>query len=68
MPVLCTDPSRLENLPDRRMLLRMGRAMVGLYCAAFAQVPRRITLDIDDWAGARFLETAPSATFPRNGE
>jgi hypothetical protein len=40
--------SRLENLPDRRMLLKMGRAMVGLYCAAFAQVPRRITLDIDD--------------------
>ncbi len=40
--------SRLENLPDRRMLLRMGRAMVGLYCASFAQVPKRITLDIDD--------------------
>lgn len=40
--------SRLENLPDRRMLLGMGRAMVGLYCASFAQVPKRITLDIDD--------------------
>jgi Transposase DDE domain group 1 len=40
--------SRMENLPDRRMLLRMGRAMVGLYCASFAQVPKRITLDIDD--------------------
>src|SRR5207344_1394725 len=40
--------SRMENLPDPRMLLRMGRAMVGLYCAAFAQVPKRITLDIDD--------------------
>jgi Transposase DDE domain group 1 len=40
--------SRLENLPDRRMLLRMARAMVGLYCASFAQVPKRITLDIDD--------------------
>jgi hypothetical protein len=40
--------SRLENRPDRRMLLRMGRAMVGLYCASFAQVPQRITLDIDD--------------------
>ena len=39
--------SRLENLPDRRMLLRMARAMVGLYCASFAQVPKRITLDID---------------------
>jgi Transposase DDE domain group 1 len=40
--------SRLENLPDRRMALRMARAMVGLYCASFAQVPKRITLDIDD--------------------
>jgi len=40
--------SRLENLPDRRMLLKMGRAMVGLYCASFAQVPTRIVLDIDD--------------------
>jgi hypothetical protein len=40
--------SRLENLPDRRMLLRMAQAMVELYCASFAQVPRRITLDIDD--------------------
>lgn len=40
--------SRLENLPDRRMLLRMARAMVALYCASFAQVPKRITLDIDD--------------------
>jgi Transposase DDE domain group 1 len=40
--------SRLENLPDKRMLLRMARAMVGLYCASFAQVPKRITLDIDD--------------------
>jgi hypothetical protein len=40
--------SRLENLPDRRMLLKMARAMVGLYCASFAQVPTRIVLDIDD--------------------
>jgi hypothetical protein len=40
--------SRLENLPGRRMLLRMARAMVGLYCASFAQVPKRIVLDIDD--------------------
>ena len=40
--------SRLKNLPDRRMLLRMARAMIGLYCASFAQVPKRITLDIDD--------------------
>jgi hypothetical protein len=40
--------SRLENLPDARALLRMGRAMVDLYCGSFRQVPRRITLDIDD--------------------
>ena len=31
-----------------RSLLRMGRAMVDLYCASFRQVPRRIVLDIDD--------------------
>src|SRR6202522_2922484 len=40
--------SRLENLPDVRALLRMGRAMVDLYCASFREVPKRITLDIDD--------------------
>jgi len=47
---LCSQPtiSRLENQPDRRALLRMGRAMVAFYCASFRQVPRCITLDIDD--------------------
>jgi len=40
--------SRLENLPDARALLRMGRAMIDLYCASFTQVPKRIILDIDD--------------------
>ena len=40
--------SRLENLPDARALLRMGRTMVDLYCESFRQVPKRITLDIDD--------------------
>jgi hypothetical protein len=40
--------SRLENLPDTRALLRMARAMVDLYCESFHQVPKRITLDIDD--------------------
>src|SRR3954451_24786541 len=47
---LCSQPtiSRLENLPRPRDLLRMGQAMVGLYCASFRQVPRRIVLDIDD--------------------
>lgn len=47
---LCSQPtiSRLENLPDTRALLRMGRVMVALYCASFRQVPKRIVLDIDD--------------------
>ena len=47
---LCSQPtiSRLENMPRPRDLLRMGQAMVGLYCASFRQVPRRITLDLDD--------------------
>ena len=40
--------SRLENLPDVRALLRMGRAMVDLYCESFPTVPKRITLDVDD--------------------
>lgn len=40
--------SRMENLPDMRALLRMGRAMIDLYCASFRRVPRRIVLDIDD--------------------
>jgi hypothetical protein len=47
---LCSQPtiSRLENLPDARALLRMGRAMVDHYCQSFRQVPRRIILDVDD--------------------
>ncbi|HKK22568.1 MAG TPA: IS1380 family transposase [Pseudohaliea sp.] len=40
--------SRLENLPDRRALVRMGQALVDLYCASFRKVPGRIVLDIDD--------------------
>ena len=40
--------SRLENLPRPRSLLRMGRAMIDLYCASFRQVPSRIVLDVDD--------------------
>ena len=31
--------SRLKNRPDVRALLRIGRAMVDLYCASFKQVP-----------------------------
>src|SRR3954470_2506765 len=40
--------SRLENLPDKRTLLRMGYGMIDFYCDSFRQVPRRIVLDIDD--------------------
>ncbi len=40
--------SRLENLPEKRTLLRLAQALVELYCASFRQVSRRITLDIDD--------------------
>ena len=47
---LCSQPtiSRPENLPDVRALLRLARAMVGLYCASFRHVPRRVVLDVDD--------------------
>jgi Transposase DDE domain group 1 len=40
--------SRLENLPDLRALLRLGRALVAQYCSSFRAVPKRIVLDIDD--------------------
>lgn len=49
-PDLASQPtiSRLENLPDVRSLLRMGRAFVDLYCTSYARVPKRIVLDVDD--------------------
>jgi hypothetical protein len=40
--------SRLENLPDRRALLRLGPALVEQYCGSFRAVLKRIVLDIDD--------------------
>src|SRR4051794_18916483 len=40
--------SRLENLPDKRTLLRMGYGLIDLYCQSLGQVPKRIVLDIDD--------------------
>ena len=47
---LCSQPSisRLENLPSKAALYRMGAAMIDLYCDSFRQVPDRIVLDIDD--------------------
>jgi len=49
-PELASQPtlSRLENWPDLRALLRMGKAMIDLYCASYARVPKRIVLDFDD--------------------
>ena len=49
-PDLCSQPtmSRLENLPTATALKRMMAAMVELFCDSFADVPRRIVLDIDD--------------------
>jgi hypothetical protein len=46
--VLAVDDLAAGKRPDVRELLRMGRAMVDLYCASFREVPKRITLDIDD--------------------
>ncbi|HEX6013172.1 MAG TPA: IS1380 family transposase [Geminicoccaceae bacterium] len=47
---LCSQPTmcRLENLPTATVLKRMMAAMVELFCDSFAEVPRRIVLDIDD--------------------
>src|SRR3954468_3685766 len=47
---LCSQPtmSRLENLPGAGALKRMMATMVELFCDSFAEVPRRIVLDIDD--------------------
>ena len=38
----------IASIVIRRALLRMGRAMIDLYCELFTQIPKRITLDIDD--------------------
>lgn len=40
--------SRLENLPEKRTLIRLARALADLYCSSFRQVPKRIVLDVDD--------------------
>jgi hypothetical protein len=40
--------SRLENAPDLRTLLRLGRVMVELWCRGHQRAPKAITLDIDD--------------------
>jgi hypothetical protein len=40
--------SRLENLPDRRALLRLAGGLIDQYCASFRHVPKRLVLDLDD--------------------
>src|SRR3954451_12401011 len=40
--------SRLENLPDIRALLRLGRALIEQYCGSFRHGTKAIVLDIDD--------------------
>jgi hypothetical protein len=49
-PALCSQPtvSRLENLPRRTELYRMGEAMLDLYCDSFPVVPGHLTLDLDE--------------------
>lgn len=49
-PELCSQPTmcRLENLPTKATLVRMTDAMIDVFCDSFAEVPRRILLDIDD--------------------
>src|SRR3954453_18324563 len=40
--------ARFQRGNQAHALLRMGRAMVELYCASFASAPECVTLDIDD--------------------
>jgi Transposase DDE domain group 1 len=40
--------SRWENAPDLRILLRLGYAMIDLWCHGHRKPPKHITLDIDD--------------------
>jgi len=40
--------SRWENAPDLRTLLRLGYAMIDLWCRGHHRAPTNITLDIDD--------------------
>ena len=47
---LCSQPtmSRCENAPNLREVIRLMRAMVGLYCRSYDKPPASVTLDIDD--------------------
>ena len=43
--------SRLENVADLRVLMRLSHALIDLWCQGYRRPPRRITLDIDDTPG-----------------
>jgi hypothetical protein len=43
---LCSQPSRIENMPRRPELYRM--AMLDLYCDSFPIIPNHLTLDLDE--------------------
>ncbi|TIV04320.1 MAG: IS1380 family transposase, partial [Mesorhizobium sp.] len=47
---LCSQPtcSRLENLPDIRTVIRLGRVLVDLWLSSYAAPPKSVTLDVDD--------------------
>jgi hypothetical protein len=47
---LCSQPtcSRLENLPDLRTVIRLGRVLVDLWLSSYSAPPKSVTLDIDD--------------------
>lgn len=47
---LCSQPtcSRLENLPDLRTVIRLGRVLLDLWLLSYAAPPKSVTLDIDD--------------------
>jgi hypothetical protein len=47
---LCSQPtcSRMENLPDLRTVIRLGRVLVDLWLSSYPAPPESVTLDIDD--------------------
>lgn len=47
---LCSQPtcSRLENLPDLRTVIRLGRVLIDLWLSSYSAPPKSVTLDIDD--------------------
>jgi hypothetical protein len=47
---LCSQPtiSRWENAPTLREAMRMGHAMIDLYCRSYPKPPKSVTFDIDD--------------------